>query len=98
LSEAGARFVAENPEPRDLDGAGESEDHIVSTSARGAGPLGISRQFDVNLLAEEAEHFFERLEQLSQDLASLLAVDPVYGAIAVGMAAMAVAVAHRRLQ
>jgi hypothetical protein len=77
----------------------EVEDSPVSASARGAGLLGSPLPFDLDSLAQEAQQFFEQVDQLSQDLASLLArmnVSP--WAVGAAVAVTAIAVARRRLQ
>lgn len=91
----GEKPLAQDPES--VDGA---EDGLVGVSTRGEGLIGGSLPIDLAALAQEAENFLARAgQQVSQDLAGLLArIDPLSTAIAIGVAAMAIAMAHRRLQ
>jgi hypothetical protein len=77
----------------------EAEESAGIATARGAGLLGSPMPFDVDALAREAQQFFEQIDQLSQDLASLLAqMNLPPWSVAVAVVAAAAAVARRRLQ
>lgn len=92
------RLEAENPVCV-LDTAGEMDDSAVAASARGAGLVSNPVLFDLDSLVREAQQFFEQIDQLSQDLGSVLArVSLLSGAVAVGVAATAAAVVSRRSQ
>jgi hypothetical protein len=77
--------------------AGDSEESPGSAVARGAGLLGSPLPFDVDALAREAQQFYEQIDYLSQNLASLLAHMklPPWG-VALAVAAAVAAVARRR--
>jgi hypothetical protein len=75
------------------------EENTVSASVRGAGLLSGPLLFDLDSLVREAQQFFDQVDHLSQDLGSVLArVSLLSGAVAVGVAATAAAVARRRWQ
>jgi hypothetical protein len=75
----------------------DGDESSVSGSARGAGLLGSPVPFDLDSLTREAQQFLEQVDQLGQDLASLLTqmnVSP--WAVAAAVAATAIAVSRRR--
>jgi hypothetical protein len=79
--------------------AEEVDDSSVTGSARGAGLLGSPLPFDLDSLGREAQQFFAQIDQLSQDLASLLArLNLSPWAVAAAVTATAAAVVRRRLR
>jgi hypothetical protein len=78
---------------------GAGEEGTGSPVARGAGLLGSPLSFDVDALAREAQQFYKQIDQLSQDLATLLArMQLPHWSVAVAVVAAVAAVARRRWQ
>jgi hypothetical protein len=99
LIDAQAPVVAKNLQARVQDGPDETVDHSVSGLERSAGQVNPSLLFDLEKLAQEADRLFAGVEQMGQDLATILdGVHPLSRAIAVGVAATAITAAHRRFK